>query len=425
MYFQTRGGGTLSNRLTINETGAATFASSVSATDGLFDDSVTVGNTSIKLSAEGSGSKTWIGSNRLRYNEATNTFARSFTSEKGAMMVLNEVGDVNFYSQTSTSQAGTYSLNPNFTLLGTGEATFASSVTAKGNILTQNPSDTSDQFYMGWDGDEPMLRMGGSALNATFKIQGGIDRMTLTSTGAATFASSVTASSSFISTVPQDANYYTNMRTVYSYNESFVLEHKGTKLMTFSDQVSRGMIFNSANGVFQFNGGAATFASSVNATDVLVGKTVYDDTVTGALIRSIGLISASRDGNVSGIFNRNSTTGSLILFRQAGTQVGSIYVSGSATAYNTNSDYRLKEDLKDFNGLEMISNIPVYNYKWKVDESRSYGVMAHELQEVLPDAVSGEKDAEEMQGVDYSKIVPLLIKSIQELKAEIELLKIK
>jgi hypothetical protein len=51
--------------------------------------------------------------------------------------------------------------------------------------------------------------------------------------------------------------------------------------------------------------------------------------------------------------------------------------------------------------------------------------MAHELEEVLPQAVSGEKDAEEMQSVDYSKIVPLLIKSIQELKAEIEILKAK
>jgi hypothetical protein len=51
--------------------------------------------------------------------------------------------------------------------------------------------------------------------------------------------------------------------------------------------------------------------------------------------------------------------------------------------------------------------------------------MAHELQEVLPDAVSGEKDAEEMQGVDYSKIVPLLIKSIQELTAKVERLEAK
>ena len=51
--------------------------------------------------------------------------------------------------------------------------------------------------------------------------------------------------------------------------------------------------------------------------------------------------------------------------------------------------------------------------------------MAHELQEVLPQAVSGEKDAEEMQGVDYSKIVPLLIKSIQELEAKIKILENK
>ena len=73
----------------------------------------------------------------------------------------------------------------------------------------------------------------------------------------------------------------------------------------------------------------------------------------------------------------------------------------------------------------MVSKISVYDFKWKVNESRSYGVMAHELQEVLPDAVSGEKDAEKHQQVDYSKIVPLLVKSIQELKAEIEILKNK
>jgi len=111
------------------------------------------------------------------------------------------------------------------------------------------------------------------------------------------------------------------------------------------------------------------------------------------------------------------------IFRNATNIVGTITTSSSATAYNTSSDYRLKEDLQDFAGLDMVSKIPVYDFKWKVDESRSYGVMAHELQEVLPDAVGGEKDAEEMQQVDYSKIVPLLVKSIQELKAEVDLLK--
>jgi hypothetical protein len=120
------------------------------------------------------------------------------------------------------------------------------------------------------------------------------------------------------------------------------------------------------------------------------------------------------------------STGFILFSAQNGDSVGSITRNGALnTSFNTVSDYRLKEDLQDFEGLDMVSKIPVYDFKWKPDESRSYGVMAHELQEVLPDAVVGDKDAEEMQQVDYSKIVPLLVKSIQELKAEIELLKSK
>ena len=97
---------------------------------------------------------------------------------------------------------------------------------------------------------------------------------------------------------------------------------------------------------------------------------------------------------------------------------GSITFTSSATSYNTSSDYRLKEDYQDFNGLNIVSNIPVYDFKWKSAEERSFGVKAHELQNILPHAVNGEKDAEEMQGVDYSKLTPILLKAIQELKAD-------
>jgi hypothetical protein len=109
--------------------------------------------------------------------------------------------------------------------------------------------------------------------------------------------------------------------------------------------------------------------------------------------------------------------------------VGKIQTNGTATLFTTSSDYRLKEDLQKFNGLEKVSNIKVYDFKWKTNGRRSYGVMAHELQEVLPQAVGGEKNAIKENGeintqtVDYSKIVPLLVKSIQELKAEVDLLK--
>ena len=113
-----------------------------------------------------------------------------------------------------------------------------------------------------------------------------------------------------------------------------------------------------------------------------------------------------------------------ISFRDDGdNEVGSIKSSGSSTFYNTSSDYRLKQNEKDFNGLDLVDNIKVYDFEWKKDGGKDYGVFAHELQEIVPEAVSGEKDGEEMQGVDYSRLVPILLKSIQELKAEIEELK--
>jgi hypothetical protein len=112
-----------------------------------------------------------------------------------------------------------------------------------------------------------------------------------------------------------------------------------------------------------------------------------------------------------------------IMFRNPNGNVGNIAINTSSVSYNTTSDYRLKEDLKDFSGLNKVSAIKVYDYKWKSCDERMDGVLAHELAEVIPYAVHGKKDGEEMQGVDYSKIVPILIKSIQEQQAQIEELK--
>lgn len=110
-------------------------------------------------------------------------------------------------------------------------------------------------------------------------------------------------------------------------------------------------------------------------------------------------------------------------FYANGSAVGDITSNGSSTSYNTTSDYRLKQDLKPINGLDLVSQIKVYDYEWKSDQTRSYGVLAHELQEVIPQAVNGEKDGEQMQGVDYSKLVPILVQAIQEQQKQIEELK--
>ena len=112
-----------------------------------------------------------------------------------------------------------------------------------------------------------------------------------------------------------------------------------------------------------------------------------------------------------------------IVFNRPGVfSMGSITRNGSANsiAYNTGSDYRLKEDLKDFNALELVNNITAYNYKWKDVDQRDYGFIAHELEQTLPNVVTGKKDGEKMQGVDYSKLTPILLKAIQELEARVK-----
>jgi hypothetical protein len=146
-----------------------------------------------------------------------------------------------------------------------------------------------------------------------------------------------------------------------------------------------------------------------------------------------GAVGVSINNFGAGIFNVFGTGyWAFIEFKNNNGSIGSITGSGTTTSYNTTSDYRLKEDLKPINGLEKVSAIKVYDYKWKASDSRMDGVLAHELQEVLPYAVNGVKDGEQMQGVDYSKIVPVMVKAIQELSAdltsakqEIELLKAK
>jgi hypothetical protein len=105
-------------------------------------------------------------------------------------------------------------------------------------------------------------------------------------------------------------------------------------------------------------------------------------------------------------------------------QIGYISTQNSATQYNTSSDYRLKENVIQIqNGLERLNQLNPVKFDWKEDGTSSEGFIAHEVQEIFPDAVSGEKDGEEMQGMDYGRITPLLVKAIQEQQEEIEQLK--
>jgi len=108
-------------------------------------------------------------------------------------------------------------------------------------------------------------------------------------------------------------------------------------------------------------------------------------------------------------------------------QVGSITMTTTATAYITSSDYRLKENITPMTGaLEVVGQLKPCTYTWKENGSAGQGFIAHELAEVCPDAVVGDKDAIEedgsikAQGIDTSFLVATLTAAIQELKAEFD-----
>ena len=152
--------------------------------------------------------------------------------------------------------------------------------------------------------------------------------------------------------------------------------------------------------------------------DFLVGRTDAGAGNLGGKISSTGFIEAVVNNDACFSANRKNATGVLMILQYQNSTKGTISTDGTTTSYNVTSDYRLKEDLKSINGLNIVNKINVYDFKWKDSQARMDGVLAHELAEVLPYAVIGQKDAKEMQGVDYSKIVPVLTKAVQELSAE-------
>ena len=125
----------------------------------------------------------------------------------------------------------------------------------------------------------------------------------------------------------------------------------------------------------------------------------------------------------------SSTTMTAAYFATSGGAnfAGQITCSGTTTTYATSSDYRLKHDIQPMTGaLAKVQQLKPVTYKWNADDSESQGFIAHELQEVVPECVVGEKDAVDAdgnpkyQGIDTSFLVATLTAAIQELKAEFD-----
>jgi hypothetical protein len=165
---------------------------------------------------------------------------------------------------------------------------------------------------------------------------------------------------------------------------------------------------------------------------VLVGTATdldMDDTNNGIKFAGASdLVQISRNNNAALGLQRTGNDGRVAQFYRDTTERGYIEVDGSSTTYATSSDYRLKENIVDLdNGITRLKQLKPRRFNFIGEEDTRDGFVAHEVTAV-PEAVSGEKDAVDEngkaihQGIDQSKIVPLLTAALQEAVTKIEAL---
>ena len=161
---------------------------------------------------------------------------------------------------------------------------------------------------------------------------------------------------------------------------------------------------------------SANGTSYMAATNLVIGGTTNSSVTSKLYVTSSNFVVS---------INGTNTSGEAVRFYSNGTTVGTISYTGSATAYNTSSDKRLKTLIGVSTDISVIDKTVVNDFTWKADGTADRGVFAQDAYLVKPSAVKvGDNETEitDPWGVDYSKYVPDLIVYCQQLKARVEAL---
>ena len=185
------------------------------------------------------------------------------------------------------------------------------------------------------------------------------------------------------------------------------------------------VMVNNSSGKIAFGTNSTERMRIDSSGNLLVGTTNIDPTFN----RVDGINISSQDaifsrGGAAWDLGRNSTSGIHISFYtdngSARVGAGNISSNGSTTAYNTSSDARLKDVTGSARGLEVINELNPVSYNWKADGQADEGLIAQEVLDIVPNAVSGSE--EEMYQMDYSKLVVHLVAGMKEQQTQIEAL---
>jgi len=188
-----------------------------------------------------------------------------------------------------------------------------------------------------------------------------------------------------------------------------------------SYQENSGGLRNQANTYIRFViGSSEVYRTLPNGVGfgTATEKTDVADTGNAVFAGANGLLWASRDNAVTAILKRTGNDGQVIQFGKNSSIVGNVSVTAAGTSFNTTSDERWKKNKRPLSP-GIVDAIDVWEFDWVNGTGVGYGVMAQKLYPVFPSAVTKGENKEDPWSVDYSRLVPLLISTVKDLRARV------
>jgi hypothetical protein len=450
IHFQTGtdGTGCVTTKVLIDRVGVACFSSQICAPSLIITDSVKFGTITAGTPAQFSFNSTVGTQTTANITDSGNRcgileiIAQGGAAGQGSGIIL---GADTWGGGNGRGQIAIKALLINGSGCGTSDMAFS---------LRNSPtcSNFTERMRITVDGNVGIGTSPGSILHVKGGTVGGADfgaelRVWENSFGAALQGFTYGTTAAFLGNFRYNINTPASSVTNYYQAGHGILFHDGVHILSSNPGGTSGGAFTPAKRLTVTNSGAVCLSSSIRATMYCVApngtNTIYtivdsDQTFAGQWTWQAGAGSAGYGGSVvvyghahatrPGFISAGISSGSGGKFtvmsagNGSGSDVFTVNASGlscfagtvCAPCFATISDYRMKSNIRPIEGLSIIMNTKPYKFEYNYDCSTSFGMIAHELQDTLPEAVFGQKDGEVMQGVDYMKLLPITIKAIQE-----------
>jgi len=293
------------------------------------------------------------------------------------------------------------------TLAVTGNQTNSGNLTVSGAFTSQGIDDNADATAVTIDSDENVC------IGVTSKNSANNGSLTVGHTGMTKISASASGNADELVLIGADASANVGM--------SIIANNANQSNIFFGDEDDTdigGITYDHSDNSMRFTTNTSERMRVTSGGNLLIGTTSYSAGGNGKMIEGAGQVFLSR-----------STTGQAgqLVFQNPNGSVGQVVTSGTSTAYNTSSDYRLKENVVEMSdATTRLKQLQPKRFNFISDADTTVdGFLAHEVQLVVPEAITGthnevdDDDNPVYQGIDQSKLVPLLVKTIQELEARI------